>query len=318
MLYTIYHLTKFQYSEPVAESVMEIRMQPRTDAQQSCLQFALNLKPSAKFHFYQDHHGNLVHHFDIPKRHSVLEITTDSIVEVFTPADLPETVLPQIWDEIDKLTYHPDFWEFTLESYFARPTELLKALAKELKIDRSEDALTVLKRINTALHDGFEYSQGATEVDSPIDEAIKKRGGVCQDFANIMIALVRELKIPCRYVSGYLFHRTDDRSHIAEDATHAWVEAYLPALGWIGFDPTNNLICADRHIRVAVGRDYADVPPTRGIYKGAVESELTVAVRVAAADSKEIQSKTEGLLKSPGFQSSAPKPVFDFEQQQQQ
>jgi transglutaminase-like putative cysteine protease len=98
-----------------------------------------------------------------------------------------------------------------------------------------------------------------------------------------MIALVRRVGIPCRYVSGYLFHRTEDHDRSEEDATHAWVEAFLPELGWIGFDPTNDLIAAERHIRVAVGRDYADVPPTRGIYRGQASSQLEVGVKVLPA-----------------------------------
>jgi transglutaminase-like putative cysteine protease len=99
-----------------------------------------------------------------------------------------------------------------------------------------------------------------------------------------MIALVRGLGIPCRYVSGYLFHRDSDQDRSSEGATHAWVEALLPGLGWVGFDPTNNRLAGDRHIRTAIGRDYADVPPTRGVFKGTVDSELSVGVRVAPSD----------------------------------
>jgi transglutaminase-like putative cysteine protease len=103
---------------------------------------------------------------------------------------------------------------------------------------------------------------------------------VCQDFAHIMIAIARQWKIPARYVSGYLHHNRSQKDRSGDDATHAWVEAYLPSLGWIGFDPTNDIMAAERHIRVAVGRDYADVPPTRGTFKGAAESELAIAVSV--------------------------------------
>ena len=105
-------------------------------------------------------------------------------------------------------------------------------------------------------------------------DAIETRQGVCQDFAHIMIALVRRLKIPCRYVSGYLYRRAQDHDRSVVDATHAWVEAFLPPLGWVGFDPTNCLLAGDRHIRTAIGRDYADVPPTRGIFRGHTPSEL--------------------------------------------
>lgn len=316
MLYKIFHLTKFQYTEPVTESVMEIKMQPRTDILQKCLQFSLSLKPFTHYFVFEDRHGNLIQHFDIPKKHTQLEIKTESVVEVFQTVELPETVEFGLWNEIDKLTFHEDFWEFTQPSHFSKPTESLIALLKELKIERNSDALTVLKQINRTLFEHFEYSQAATDVDSPIEEAISKKSGVCQDFANIMIALVRELKIPCRYVSGYLFHRDDDRSHLAQDATHAWVEAFLPEIGWIGFDPTNNLICEERHIRVAVGRDYSDVPPTRGIFKGNADSELSVAVRVTTAESGEIESKKEFSAKPSVLQNSVQRQA-ELQSQQQ-
>ena len=143
----------------------------------------------------------------------------------------------------------------------------------------------MLRELNSAIYNKFEYNTGATRVDSPIDIALEARRGVCQDFSHIMLAMVRKLEIPCRYVSGYLFYQSNasyqDRS--AADASHAWVEAWLPDLGWVGFDPTNNVIAGERHIRVALGRDYADIPPTRGVFKGNAQSELSVAVKVVPA-----------------------------------
>jgi transglutaminase-like putative cysteine protease len=117
-------------------------------------------------------------------------------------------------------------------------------------------------------------------VNSPIEASLTSRQGVCQDFAHIMIAMVRRLRIPCRYVSGYLYHSDQNKDRSADGATHAWVEALLPGFGWVGFDPTNNLMAGSRHIRTAVGRDYADVPPTLGTMKGRAETELQVRVRV--------------------------------------
>ena len=171
-----------------------------------------------------------------------------------------------------------------MPSRFATPTDLLRELARELNFQRRDDPLSLLRELTAALHDAFEYSPQSTEVDSLIDEALLNRRGVCQDLAHIMITLVRGVSIPCRYVSGYLFHRVEDKDRSAGDATHAWVEARLPGLGWVGFDPTNNLIAGERHIRVAIGRDYSDVPPTRGVFKGEAKSELSVAVQVAPAN----------------------------------
>jgi transglutaminase-like putative cysteine protease len=124
----------------------------------------------------------------------------------------------------------------------------------------------------------------STRVDSPIDEAIVSGKGVCQDFAHTMIALLRKVRIPARYVSGYLFRGREDHDRSTPDASHAWVDVLLPQLGWVGFDPTNNLVAHHRHIRAAVGRDYADVPPTHGIFRGKTDSELYVAVQVDASE----------------------------------
>jgi transglutaminase-like putative cysteine protease len=128
-----------------------------------------------------------------------------------------------------------------------------------------------------------------------------------------MIALARRVRIPCRYVSGYLFHGIDAHDRSASDATHAWVEAHLPKLGWVGFDPTNNLIAGERHIRTAVGRDYADVPPTRGVFKGNAHSELSVGVQVSPT---EAPPPEEEML--PMTTWIAPASVEDDQQQQQQ
>ncbi len=144
----------------------------------------------------------------------------------------------------------------------------------------------LLTELNESIYNHFNYVPNSTKVDSPIEDALRSRQGVCQDFAHILIALLRPLKIPCRYVSGYMFHSDETvRDRSSEGASHAWVEALVPRLGWVDFDPTNNLVGGDRHIRVAIGRDYADVPPTRGVYKGDAESELSVAVTVCPAES---------------------------------
>lgn len=295
---------------------MELRMQPLTNENQTCTAFSLQLSPSARIFEFIDQFGNTVQHFDIPGKHKQLEITTKSFVEVNESKSLPDFLPIESWQKLDDEIKENDFWEYLLPSQFAKPTELLTNLQNEINLTREKDPLTILREINSFFKTNFEYAPEATEVDSPIDVAIKQRSGVCQDFSNIMIAMVRGLKIPCRYVSGYLFHRTADRSHIAQDATHAWIEAYLPALGWIGFDPTNDLIVGDRHIAVAVGRDYNDVPPTRGVFKGGVESQLSVAVRVREAETEKIESSELHPVKRKGF-ITVMKPKIQEAQQQQ-
>jgi transglutaminase-like putative cysteine protease len=126
----------------------------------------------------------------------------------------------------------------------------------------------------------FRYVKKSTAVNSPIEDALRSRQGVCQDFAHIMIAIVRNARVPCRYVSGYLYHGSENTHPLADGATHAWVEALLPGLGWVGFDPTLDRLASEKHIRTAIGRDYADVPPAMGMMKGKANTQLQVRVRV--------------------------------------
>lgn len=286
MLFTVRHVTRFVYETPITESVMEARMQPRSDSTQRCLHFSLSTAPTSRVMMYQDQDGNIVHHFGIPGRHARLALTAESLIEVPPAPLVPHDLGPGAWGRLDELTASGEFWEMLNPSPFARRTPQLDALASELRFERGPDPLIMLRRLNAEIHDRFEYSPQSTRVDSPIDEALESRRGVCQDFAHIMIALVRSLGVPCRYVSGYLFHH-DRADRSAQDATHAWMEALLPDIGWVGFDPTNDRMAEDRHIRVAIGRDYSDVPPTRGVFRGvsAVKSELSVAVRVGPAHS---------------------------------
>lgn len=283
MTYSIRHVTSFSYEPAVGESVMEVRLQPRSDTRQRCLASGLFVNPQATVMAYRDFYGNAVHHFDIPGKHRSIELVAEATVEMLPRLELGGRKQSS-WEELDELVEQGDYWEMLLPSRYAQITPALNELRSELRLERSGDPLSLLKRLNTAIYESFDYVPNTTRVDSPIDDALRSRQGVCQDFAHIMIALVRQLRIPCRYVSGYLYHGDKNRDRSSAGATHAWVEAYLGECGWVEFDPTNNLLGCERHIRVAVGRDYADVPPTRGVHRGEAESELRVCVTVSLVD----------------------------------
>lgn len=287
MFYSIHHLTKFRYSAPVSESILELRMQPRSEGTQRCLHFQLHVKPRTTVFSYRDYLGNMVHHFDVPGQHRQLVITAEAMVDVQPSAPLPETLGPQAWDDLARDIASIDLWEMLTPSHFAHNTPALMEFGEELGFGpddqvRQRDPLQFVLDLNLAVFGAIAYTPKSTRVDSPIDDALNNRKGVCQDFAHITLALLRQKGIPARYVSGYLFHRNED--HSAEGATHAWVEVWMPNLGWIGLDPTNNVLAGERHVRTAVGRDYADVPPSRGVFKGEAQGELTVAVRVTPSD----------------------------------
>jgi transglutaminase-like putative cysteine protease len=284
MIYSVRHTTTFRYEPAIRESVMEVRLQPRSDGEQRCLSFTLHVDPAANVMQYHDFIGNVVQHFDIAAKHAQLKVTAHSEVEVQSVSPVRPSESGD-WNDVDALVAGGDYWEMLLPSHFVRSSEQLEDLARELKLERRGNPMSLLMELNGAIYQLFAYVPQSTKVDSPIEHALQSRQGVCQDFAHIMIALVRQLKIPCRYVSGYMFHRdANEKDRSLEGASHAWVEALIPKLGWVAFDPTNNLVGADRHIRVAIGRDYADVPPTRGVYKGEAQSELSVAVTVSPAD----------------------------------
>jgi transglutaminase-like putative cysteine protease len=317
MAYSVRHITNFQYAPAVRESVMEVRMQPRTDFRQRCLSFSLNIEPRANMMVYRDFYGNTVHNFDIPERHQSIEIMAQAIVDVLPTRELDPSLVED-WDELDRRVAQTDYWEMMVPSHFATPTAALEKLAEELDLRRRGNPLDLLRELNARLYEKFDYAPNTTEVDSPIDDALQSRRGVCQDFAHIMISLVRQLKIPCRYVSGYLFHEDKSMDRSPAGATHAWVEAYLGELGWMAFDPTNNLEGCDRHVRVALGRDYADVPPTRGVYKGEAESDLSVLVTVTPVDAPEPEELPPTTVTRTRFRNGDANAELEQQQQQQQ
>src|SRR4051812_6216677 len=264
---------------------MELWMQPQKRAGQRLISFDLDLDPAAQLFSYADTFGNAVYHFDIPQPHDRLTITARSAVETEPPAEAPQGLDRGEWDRLKSDFVRGEHFDFLHAHGFSGPTEALATFIDEHKLEalRVRDPLSALRDLNRIIYESFGYEAGVTRADSPIDDVLKARKGVCQDFAHVMLAICRGWGVPARYVSGYLFtdRKAGDRSD--PDATHAWVEVFLPSLRWVGFDPTNNILATERHIACAVGRDYSDVPPSRGVYKGEAESELAVGVTVRKA-----------------------------------
>jgi transglutaminase-like putative cysteine protease len=285
VLLEVRHVTQYHYAEPVRESVMELWMQPQKGARQRLVSFELELDPTAQLFSYADAFGNAVYHFDVPQPHDRLNITARSAVETQAPAPLPEGLDMGEWDRLRSDFVRGENFDFLHHHGFAIETEALRSFVAERDIDRLRlrDPLSAVRDLSQTIYQAFDYEPGVTDAESPIDLALTARRGVCQDFAHIMISICRSWGVPARYVSGYLFtdRKGGDRSD--PDATHAWVEVFLPSTRWIGLDPTNNVIAGERHIAAAVGRDYNDVPPSRGVYKGDAESQLAVGVSVRRA-----------------------------------
>ena len=325
MLLEVRHVTQYHYAATVRESLMEVWMQPQKGARQRLVSFDLEIDPATQLFSYADTFGNAVYHFDVPQPHDRLTIVARSAVETQPDIPLPEALDMGEWDRLRSDFVLGEQFDFLREHGFAAQTDLLRAFAAEHEVERlrARDPLNAVRALSEIIYEAFAYETGVTEADSPIDEALRERRGVCQDFSHIMIALCRSWGIPARYVSGYLFTDREGGDRSDPDATHAWVEVFLPSLRWVGFDPTNNVMAGERHVAAAIGRDYSDVPPSRGVYKGDAESQLAVGVSVRRA--RAALTEPEFLkVSQPNFSRNARRrpplagPMHDQQQQQQQ
>jgi transglutaminase-like putative cysteine protease len=285
MLLEIRHLTQYHYAAPVRESVIELWVQPQKSGRQRLVSFELEIEPSVQLFSYADAFGNAVYHFDVPQPHAHLSIQARSTVETEPPETIPTALDLGEWDRLESDFLRGDCFDYLSPHGFAVTTPMLDAFVQEYQLDqaRAHDPLSAVRSVCETVYRALEYQHGITRADSPIELALAAGQGVCQDFAHIMIAICRSWGIPARYVSGYLFTDRSEGDRSDPDATHAWVEVFLPSLRWVGFDPTNNVMAGERHIVLATGRDYNDVPPSRGVYKGDADSVLTVDVAVRQA-----------------------------------
>ncbi|GAC1456434.1 MAG: transglutaminase family protein [Vulcanimicrobiaceae bacterium] len=274
MEYTIDHQTTYYYADTVDESYTVVHLQPRSDQHQFCTRYHLELSPKVRYQQYSDRYANDVQHFAILPRHSSLSITAHSNV-VTTRDRVPTEPTEATRALLDADAHVPRFYDFLNESAYVQFTPELDAFASEFEAPGEGIGAWCLA-VSRRIHESFAYDTDATTVRTTVVEALRAKAGVCQDFAHIMIALLRCAKIPARYVSGYIF-RGESRV-LGAEASHAWCEAYLPPYGWVGFDPTNDRLINDFFVKVAIGRDYRDVSPVRGVYRGSKHSEMSVNV----------------------------------------
>ena len=280
MRYEIEHVTSYLYSSPVQRCVISLCLQPREDCGQQLLRFEATTTPTAPVTNERDCFGNTKHVLNIHREHETLAITTRSTVKVAPPAAPSGSLGTDAWEEIRSWERTFAHWDFTHSSALARPSPALTAFMERLGIKAEGDPLEALLQLSDTLYHSFRYVPGSTSAGSPMEHILESGSGVCQDYAHVMIAIARSWGVPARYVSGYLHVGSRSGEQALETAMHAWVECRLPDLGWIGFDPTNQGVADERYVRVAVGRDYQDVPPTRGVLQGAEGSKLEVGVRI--------------------------------------
>lgn len=280
----IKHITKFSYSNPVIDGANLIRLHPINDDYQKVSSHFLSITNNPLIETYTDFYNNRVGTFLISEPHDELSIISD--VEITTYDKIfPEDSIDATtqWKELESIKYDSNYFDFLKYTKFSGTEDVFNLIQSKKITEKTpyKAALELCEYVYT----NFKYIQGITNVDSTLDEVWNLKAGVCQDFTNILLQMVRMCGIPARYVSGYICP-TDDITR-GEGATHAWIEAYIPFYGWLGLDPTNNAIANENHVRLAVGRDYNDCSPVKGVFKRKVESDLFVKVEVSTTKSKE-------------------------------
>ena len=276
----VVHRTSFVYDGEAKESFNELRLRPMENGHQRCHSFDLRISPNAEARDYGDFHGNTVHYFEVPGPHERLCITAVSRVET-VPADQRPPVPAVSAEELAASPEREMMAEFATDSpYVPLDVELWREAQDILAAGRG-DVWDDVRRLGEHVHRTFTYRPGSTGVSTRAPDALRLRAGVCQDFAHVHLGLCRTLGIPARYVSGYFLNPA--RRPGENEASHAWIEAWLPGAGWLAYDPTHARIADDRYITLAVGRDYADIRPVSGTYRGAPTRSLRVDVCVRQA-----------------------------------
>ncbi|WP_217914568.1 transglutaminase family protein [Miltoncostaea marina] len=266
------HRTEIRYAGPVGESVNEVRLTPRADGRQDVEWRHLRVQPGAELAGHRDAFGNEVRWFQLTEPHETLVVESEAIVVTRPPAPARAGAGAAALADPGYRDAHA---EFLAPSPHVRPSAALEEFARGLALG-GDDVLGWARALEGGVNAAIVYEPGVTAVDTPVEEVVRVGRGVCQDMAHLMIACARQRGLAARYVSGWL-HLP---GHQGPGESHAWVEVAIPGAGWVEFDPTHPEPAHEHYVRVAVGRDYGDVPPLRGSYLGPPTEAMTVTVDV--------------------------------------
>lgn len=287
MNYRVIHRTTYEYGEPVTVSHHAARVKPRITPIQHRDHWMLRITPEpAVRKMRTDYFGNRVCFFSVQELHQSLEIVAESVVRL-EPGLPPEPERSSPWEEVAAGLREPsagdalEAQQFVFESPHVRPAPALAELAAP-SFTTGRPLLEAMQDLSQRIHEEFTFDATATTVATPLEEVLRERRGVCQDFTHLALGCLRSLGLAGRYVSGYLrtHHPSEPGALVGADASHAWLSVFCPGHGWVDFDPTNNLMPDFEHITVAYGRDFADVSPVSGMIVGGGEHRIRVAVRV--------------------------------------
>jgi transglutaminase-like putative cysteine protease len=281
--YKVNHITKYTYPTSITESMNHIMLFPFEDQLQEVRKHELIISHHPLVETFTDYFGNKVGVFSISK--SIAELQIQSRLEVTVlPSEIPADSIPaeEQWAELNVIKNQFPFIDFLWQDKFETQSELRGVL--DTLTNKKETPFTVAQNMSEFVFSQFEYKKGITDIETKVNDIWSMKAGVCQDFAHVLLSMLRMSGIPARYVSGYICPKNNEMR--GEGATHAWVEAYIPSGGWIGFDPTNNCLTSDRHIRLAIGRNFSDCTPVKGTYKGPSGHTLQVAVNIESEFTK--------------------------------
>ena len=288
MLYEIRHRTTFNYEEMVSVSHHVLHLEPRLHPQQTCLESETSVEPKpAVDSAGQDYFGNPIRHLTVQKPHKQLVVNAHSRVEVRAAAQAHALEESVPWETVrDQIAGYEalDAYELVFDSPYVVSNDAIRDYALG-SFSPGRPILAATMDLTSRIFREFQYRGGVSDVSTPVSEVFAMRQGVCQDFAHLMIAGLRSLNLAARYVSGYLLTRPPEGKEklVGSDASHAWVSVFAGDLGWVDFDPTNNVIPGVDHITFAWGRDYGDVSPINGFIVGGGTHQVSVAVDVSAS-----------------------------------
>jgi len=314
----IKHTTKYNYNAPVIDGATLTRLHPINDDYQKVISHLISVTNNPYIDTFIDFFNNRVGTFMVIEPHDELNIISE--IEVITTPKLKpdDSVSKQDqWAELKRIKNTIEFIDFTAHKPFKGSDEIADVIL-DLML-KTKTPFQAVSSLCEYVHTNFEYKPGITNVKTPLEEAWELKAGVCQDFTNVLLRMVKMLGIPARYVSGYIC--PNDEITRGEGATHAWIEAYIPFYGWLGFDPTNHAIANENHVRVAIGRDYNDCAPVKGVFKGSVDAEMQVNVSVKTNNTEpEVIQEPEitTVFPSNSYKRSLAKKGQNIEQQQQQ
>lgn len=288
LLLRVRHLTRFIYQGPTHDSFNEARLQPVTDHAQTCREFGLRIKPDAVVRDYPDFFANCVHYFDVAAPHESLDVEAVSVVQTRPDArGEPPSSNPIL--ALKNTDIVESWFEFLQDSAFVSIGAEIWREARDAAPEGVTDLWRGAKAIGAHISSSFSYTPNLTTVNTHPLEVLQMRMGVCQDFAHVMLGMCRSLGIPARYVSGYFFN--PNRAPDEIEASHAWVEVFLPGYGWKGFDPTHDRVPDTRYVKIATGRDYGDIRPLSGTFRGRGTREMIVEVQVTRLDMPELVTR---------------------------